>query len=185
MARRSEDLTPNNLPKEDKAFGEAFGRPVRTGGAPSFRQFLAEQVIPFVEQSYSSGPSRGLFGFSLAGLFATQELYREGRLFDKYAISSAALWWNDFDALQSANDGLAGDTCLNVLITYGGSEVSDIIDPANTLFQSLANGLNDVSSVSLRAFEDEDHMSVVSATASHVIRTLYQRERPAATTHDD
>ena len=185
MARRSEDLTPDNIPEEDKAFSEAFGYPVKTGGASDFRQFLAETVIPFVEQSYSTSPSRGLFGFSLAGLFAANELYRDDRLFDRYSISSAALWWNDFEISTKSDKEFPGKNpsqCTEVLITYGGSEVSDIADPSNNLFQSLTTALNGDSYASLKVFEGEDHMSVVSATASHVIRSLYKKERPCRTT---
>jgi predicted alpha/beta superfamily hydrolase len=87
-ARRHE-LTP---PAHDPRFVAAFPE---GGGAADFRKYLANEVIPWVESRFRTGPRRALIGESLAGLFVVDTLLREPELFDDYVAISPSLWWDD------------------------------------------------------------------------------------------
>lgn len=71
-----------------------------TGGSAAFMDFLAQEVIPFVESQYRTGPDRMLIGQSLGGLFATEVLLKRPGLFHRYLIVSASLWWDNGSVLQ-------------------------------------------------------------------------------------
>ena len=66
-----------------------------SGGADKFRQFLREEVIPFVEKRLRTGKRRAIMGESLAGLFVVDTLLSEPGLFDDYVAISPSLWWDD------------------------------------------------------------------------------------------
>ncbi|MEZ4739278.1 MAG: alpha/beta hydrolase-fold protein [Flavobacteriales bacterium] len=71
-----------------------------TGGSAAFMHFLADELIPFVEGHYCTGPGRTLIGQSLGGLFATEVLLKRPELFTRYMIVSPSLWWDDGSLLK-------------------------------------------------------------------------------------
>jgi predicted alpha/beta superfamily hydrolase len=71
-----------------------------TGGSANFMDFLANEVIPFVEARYRIAPDRLLIGQSLGGLFAAEVLLKRPELFDRYLIVSASLWWDNGSLLK-------------------------------------------------------------------------------------
>ena len=85
---RQHELTPAAT---DQRFTEGFPQ---AGGATDFRRFLAEEVRPFIEARYRPAPRTVLMGESLAGLFVTDTLLEQPRLFDDYIAISPSLWWD-------------------------------------------------------------------------------------------
>jgi hypothetical protein len=64
------------------------------GGSAAFRRFLADELIPVIEQRYQVAKSRALIGESLAGLFVVETLLVQADLFDVYIAVDPSLWWN-------------------------------------------------------------------------------------------
>ena len=64
------------------------------GGSETFRRFIAEEVMPFVQANYRTGGRRILMGESLAAFFVVDTLLRQPRLFDDYISISPSMWWN-------------------------------------------------------------------------------------------
>ncbi len=77
-----------------------------TGGSGPFMQFLAKELLPFVQREYRVSESRTLIGQSLGGLFATELLFRQPYLFSHYLIVSPSLWWDGGSLLQLDHDVL-------------------------------------------------------------------------------
>ena len=65
------------------------------GQSETFRRFLADEVIPFVEANFRTSGESGLTGESLAGLFVLETWFRQPRLFTRYVAISPSLWWDD------------------------------------------------------------------------------------------
>jgi predicted alpha/beta superfamily hydrolase len=65
------------------------------GGADDFRRFLSEEVLPFVDTHFRTGPKRALMGESLAGLFVVDTFLKTPSAFDDYIAVSPSLWWDD------------------------------------------------------------------------------------------
>jgi predicted alpha/beta superfamily hydrolase len=65
------------------------------GGSALFRQFIADELIPEIEQRYRTTKERALVGESLAGLFTLECLFHAPDLFQTYIAIDPSLWWND------------------------------------------------------------------------------------------
>lgn len=96
VARRNMDFTPIRNEEREKDFGEWLKRPIQTGDASRFLQFIRDELIPAVERDYLADPSsRILVGHSLAGEFAAFALFEAPELFDTFLIGSCAASRND------------------------------------------------------------------------------------------
>lgn len=86
--RRAELTSRPTDPRYLSAFPES-------GGADTFRRFLRQEVIPFVEARFRTGDRRAIMGESLAGLFVVDTLLHDPGLFGDYVAISPSLWWDD------------------------------------------------------------------------------------------
>lgn len=66
-----------------------------SGGADDFLDFLASELIPYIDSNYRTHPFRILEGHSLGGLFTAYALIKKPALFDAHIIMSPALWWDN------------------------------------------------------------------------------------------
>lgn len=75
------------------------------GGADRFLEFLAAELLPWVDGRYRTAPLRVLVGHSLSGLLALHALARRPALFTGYIVMEPAAWWNngrEWDAAMAA-----------------------------------------------------------------------------------
>lgn len=71
-----------------------------TGGSEAFLNFIAAELIPFIDSNYRSAPDRMLIGQSLGGLFATEVLMKRPELFQRYLIVSPSVYWDAGSMLE-------------------------------------------------------------------------------------
>lgn len=92
------DLSPWQAEKVFKS-GADFA-----GGADAYLEVLAKELIPEIEKSLSFVPAnRGIFGYSLAGLFSVYALYKTD-LFQLAASISGSLWFDGFLQYMQTHD---------------------------------------------------------------------------------
>jgi uncharacterized protein len=92
FTRRDLDLTPIRDEAVAQSMEKTFKRPVPNGDALNFHQFIKEELIPFIEQTYRADPSRRiLVGHSYGGLFALLGLFETPDLFETFVIGSPTL----------------------------------------------------------------------------------------------
>lgn len=65
------------------------------GGAPEFRKFIRDELMPEVKRRYRVTDENAIVGESLAGLFVVETFFYEPDLFDIYIAIDPSLWWND------------------------------------------------------------------------------------------
>ena len=82
---RRRDLTPT-----------AVARYPTSGGGERLLRFMAEELIPHVDDRYRTQPIRVLHGHSLGGLFVVYALAAAPGLFQGYIASSPSLHWDDW-----------------------------------------------------------------------------------------
>jgi predicted alpha/beta superfamily hydrolase len=187
MVRRTYELSPSY----DAAFVErakAEGQPLPAGGlggAPGFLSFIDEELAPFVEAEYAGGGlDRGLFGFSLGGLFATHALLQPQPVFQRYIIGSPSLWWNEREmfALEKQRAEAGGDLPAKVFLSAAELEespgavrmapfrmVSNAIEMGAMLGSRGYEGLD----IRTHIFPGESHQSAIGPTVARGLRVLY------------
>lgn len=99
---RTRDLTPTVVTSRNGVAVES------SGGAPDFRAFLAEELIPHIDSTYSTSPHRVLIGHSFGGLFVIDTLIKQNDLFTNYVALDPSLDWDDGQWLEQSLDELSG-----------------------------------------------------------------------------
>ncbi len=125
---RKRDLTfPTSVAKDKEQFPT-------TGGSAAFMRFIGDELIPFIDGNYRTGPDRMLIGQSLGGLFATEVLFERPELFTRYLIVSPSLWWDDGSLLKLAPAFAADRASVpqSVFIAVG-KEGKGMVGPAKQL----------------------------------------------------
>ncbi len=95
MSDRCRDLTPTHIP-QDKIMVYPEITPA-SGGADHFLAFIEHELLPLVEKEYRVDRSnRGFIGASYGGLFAAWTMVNRPELFQRYIMTSPALYWDDY-----------------------------------------------------------------------------------------
>jgi len=178
---RSRDFTPTYLSQEKiiEKHGKGFADLVPvSGGGEKFFRFIREELFPFIESEYRADPNdRGIFGYSLGGLFSTYALFNDPASFQKYFIGSAFLAWDDqavfnfykeskFNALKNP---------LKVYISVGELEGKRMKDS----WQKLKGFLEEKQPHILLQTEilnGESHLSGIGLAHSRAFRRLYSKK---------
>ncbi|MBR5502529.1 MAG: alpha/beta hydrolase [Oscillospiraceae bacterium] len=83
------DLTPWHAKNVFK------GAPDFAGNGPALLRYIKEECIPYAEALLGAPKTRGIFGYSLAGLFSVYALY-ETDLFSHIGCVSGSMWYDGF-----------------------------------------------------------------------------------------
>ncbi len=67
-----------------------------SGGGERLLRFIADELIPHVDKTYRTQPTRVLHGHSLGGLFVAYALAAAPGLFQGYIASSPTIHWDDW-----------------------------------------------------------------------------------------
>ncbi|WP_448248417.1 alpha/beta hydrolase [Thalassotalea agariperforans] len=138
MNSRIRDFTPKLAPSWNSHI---------TGGAPQFLDFVADEVVPFVENNFrASSNHRTLTGHSLGGLFSVFALATKPELFSSYIITSPSIWFEDEYIFKVTKDFLAkkkqikariyiASGSLELMKNAKGQTISDVIENFSLLFE--------------------------------------------------
>ena len=175
LVRRAIELTPTNNAEFDKQYAEQYKMPTHSGEAATFLKVLQKEIIPTVEQSFSTSGKRALFGHSLGGLFATYSLLQEKPLFDHYLISSPSLWWDD-EVIFKQEDSYASsnkDLSAKVTMSVGSLEGPLMVPPMQKMGEALKVRKYKSLDITTHVFDNETHLSVQPGTLSRGLRVLF------------
>lgn len=176
-SKRIWELTSPTKDERYTTFLRANGQPVEFasgGGSETFRRFIAEEVIPFVEGKYRTGERRILVGESLAAFFVVDTLLRRPELFHDYVAISPSLWWNREElgdgarALMTGRD-YSGRRFYVTMASEGGT-MQRGLDKLLAALRSPAAGALRWTYVDRR--NSEHHGSIYHAAALDALRTL-------------
>ena len=102
----NQDMAPWDSPAAFKN-GEPF-----TGGADDYLRLLVEEIIPRAEKELAGPPAwRGIAGYSLAGLFALNSIYRTD-LFSRVGCMSGSLWFPGFKEYVFSHEPKCRPDCI-------------------------------------------------------------------------
>ncbi len=187
MALRNYELTPTH----DPAFVERAatqGQVIEEGGlggAPGFLQFIGEQLAPLVESEYGgSATDRGIFGYSLGGLFATFALLQPDPVFQRYIIGSPSLWWHDRSMFPLEEERAKAGRALNATVFMSAGELEELPGNAEMApFRMVSNAIEMAGRIGARGyaglsvkshiFPGESHQSAIGPTIARGLRVIY------------
>lgn len=132
---------------------ELTGKPVddrfnsfepKPGGAQKFRDYIEQDVIPFVEGRFDVEKRRVVIGESLAGLFVVDSLLNQPGLFDDYVAVSPSLWWDDQRLGKLAEQSLTradyGEKRVYLTMANEGGTMQAGLDLLLSALKSARNG---------------------------------------------
>lgn len=93
---RNTHLTPDYWPEFDRTYCKLNGSLTAppTGKAEVFRDFLATELQPFIEEEFGVDPSKWtLTGISFGGLFTLYTMFTRPNQFARYNAVSASAWF--------------------------------------------------------------------------------------------
>lgn len=91
---RTRDYTPSHSPNERSGHSQA-AREV-SGGADRYTQFLANEVIPYLNKHYRINLDKKVYaGHSFGGLLGAYMLVNQPETFDYYILGSPSLWYDE------------------------------------------------------------------------------------------
>jgi hypothetical protein len=187
MVRRTYELSPSH----DAAFVERAkveGQPLPEGGlggAAGFLRFIDEELAPLIEAEYAGGGlDRGLFGFSLGGLFAAYALLQARPVFQRFSIGSPSLWWNEREMFAVENQLHESGSALKARVFMSAGELEETPGAARMApFRMVSNAIEMGGILGSRGyagldikthiFPGESHQSVIGATVARGLRVLY------------
>lgn len=167
MDRQNELAGPTTDP-------EMVARYPNHGQSDRFRRFLAEEVMPVIQNRYRTDGETALMGESLAALFVVETFLNQPTVFDRYIAISPSLWWADEGLSKSASGLLsthpAGDrTLLLTIADEGGTMQSGMDRLVAALEQDAPEGLT----WRYEPRHQETHATIYHGAAFDYLRQIY------------
>lgn len=159
------------LPTED---AELIARYPTQGQSIRFRQFLADEVLPFVEARYRTNGETALMGESLAALFVVETFLKEPQMFDAYVAVSPSLWWDGGRLARQAGAHLRDHSNdPRTLILTIGDEGGEMQAAMDVLVGNLRDFAMPGVSWTYQPRPTESHATIYHGAALDAFRRLY------------
>ena len=154
---RKRDFT---FPTTDKKQLEDFPT---TGHSADFIRFLQEELQPYIESKFSTGPNKYLIGQSLGGLIASELLLHHTALFTHYLIVSPSLWWDNESLLDDASARYAAQTQKPafIYIAAGADEPARMKKDASRLYDILKATKGGQTEIVFNLMDKENHATIL------------------------
>ena len=174
---RARDYIPIQVEqgKEDFEVGdhEYHGLSRLTGGSAKFKDFIAKELIPYINRTYRTSNERALVGHSQAGLFTTWMMLGHPNIFEKYIILSPSLWVEKGQMIKKANK-LQSSSTITAYFAVGSMEHDargSMVNDLKTFYDSLPKNKGFKSK--LEIVEDENHVSMVPIALTKGLKYLF------------
>ncbi len=151
---RQRDFTfPTSIAKDKEQYPT-------TGGSAAFIDFLGRELVPYVDTHFRTTVDRLLIGQSLGGLLATEVLFKQPALFQRYLIVSPSLWWDNGSLLKQKPAYPTGTANAQAQVFIAvGKEGSRMVGDARKLNALLRKSPS--TRVGLARLPDLDHTNIL------------------------
>jgi len=166
---RQRDLTPPFTGERPEGAPEGIA-----GGAPQFLSFIAEELIPHLDRTLRTRPTRILVGYSYSGLFTLYTLFNRPELFTAYIAVSPSLWWDNQALAKQAPAFVAAHPELrtNVFITAA-NEGGTMLGGTHMVMGAFAGSPNTIAA-EFHHWPEESHSSVNLRSVYEGIEWLHE-----------
>lgn len=185
---RSRDLTPTHV---DIDFFSGDSIQYASGGGNKFLDFMEQELIPHIAETYPVAPYKTFVGHSFGGLSVINALISRPHLFNNYVAIDPSLWWDNQAFLKVADSVLStnkyDDKSLYVGVANTMNEGMAIKDVRNDTTVNTAHIRSILQFVNARDaqndngllfgwkyYDDDDHGSVPLITEYDALRFLFK-----------
>ena len=124
---------------------EIWGKFPLAGGGENFKDFLENELIPYIGDEYNlKSENRTIVGLSFGGLISTDILFSRRYLFQRYIIASPALQWNDREVFERESDFYETNKSIDAIVysSIGSLDNNLIIEPWNDFKKQVEKKIN-------------------------------------------
>lgn len=144
--------------KKDFTFPSTDGRDNKefptNGHSATFIQFIKQEVIETIESRFRTTDNKTLVGQSLGGLLATEILFTETTMFNKYVIVSPSMWWDAGSLFNKQPAIFENDPSIFIAV---GKEGPNMETNAMKLYVSILQQIRDETKIGFSFMPDKDH----------------------------
>ena len=166
---RRRDLTPPTSVASDREVAPVVG------GAPAFRAFLRDELMPEIARRYRTDGVTAIMGESLAGLFVVDTLFEQPGLFRTYIALDPSLWWDGGARVRAAPDWLAAHRTVSNALYLASSDEPGIAQPVATLAAALQADAPPGLRWTSRPRPDLSHATIYRATKRDALAWAFPR----------
>ncbi len=172
--QRRRDLTGPTQSAEDRKIAPVVG------GAPAYRTFIRDELMPEVKRRYRTTGETAIVGESLAGLFVVETYLLEPQLFDHYLAFDPSLWWNHGALPRQAAALLAkGKPGKHSLYLASSSEAGIAVE-VQRLSQVLDKQAPPGLQWHLEKMPEETHGTIYHPAALKAFRAVFKPQLPVS-----
>ncbi|MGZ8868880.1 MAG: alpha/beta hydrolase, partial [Thermoanaerobaculia bacterium] len=166
---RTRDYTPTH--SLESPYGPEMQK--HSGGGVKFRQFLIDELVPFIDREYRTDKAkRALVGHSYGGLFTTWVMLTTGtKTFNRYVVVSPSYWYDEemiFDVVKTAKPG------GRVYMSAGALEDPVMGRDVKRLAKILRDRARAGLSIRDEVLDNETHNSIFPSAFSRGLRFVFQ-----------
>jgi predicted alpha/beta superfamily hydrolase len=150
-----------------------------TGGAPEFLAFIANELIPKIEQDFNADTtrtSRVILGHSYGGLFGAYAFAVNNKVFGNYIMLSPSLWFDDEVSMTLEIQNRVANQDVRQLVFMGIGEAENsgkMQAPFEAYYQILLDNYSDIS-LSKNREDDLSHMGSKDANIEKSLNYYFQ-----------
>jgi len=165
--------------QENARFGES-------GGGELFLEFIHEELIPHIDETYRTQPFRILMGHSSGGLLALHDLVSDRRSFSAHIAIDPSLWWDDRATLRQARALMESGWDRHAVVHLSaaaprpveGYDVQMHFDAIKDFAGLLADGDEEQFVSRYEYFPEEEHDTVALPGFSQGLKFVFEGYRP-------
>ncbi len=125
-----------------------------TGNSKNFIRYIKEEIVETVTSNYRTTDHSTIIGQSLGGLLATELLFAEPDLFNKYIIVSPSMWWDDGSLFDKQPSQFENTPDIFIAV---GAEGPRMETDAMKLYVALLQQIRDENKVGFSFLKERTH----------------------------
>lgn len=144
------------------------------GGAENFTRFLQNELIPYMEEHFSSDTtrsSRAVLGHSAGGLYAAYAFTMHNDLFGNYLMLSPAIWYDDGICLEYESENRSSIESSEQIVFISKAELEATQLFATMFYDRLENYEN--TDVAIHKIKGKDHASSAKSAITEGLSFYY------------
>ena len=143
-----------------------------SGGADNFINFLEEELIEFVDNTYRTQDYKVLFGHSLCGMFSVYTLFTNQDLFDAHIAASPYLMMSNEYVINKAEKSLIDQHKFNNQLYISIGDEPTYYNSLDKLTSLLTVNESEIN-WTLQNYDDEDHRSIPLRTIADGLEFIF------------